>query len=230
VERLVLWDIGRTLVTMAGVGSDLLAHALHLTTGVELVHLPDLGGRTDRELVTTVLTTHGVTADESLIERMFREMATAAHARTAHMRTVGIALPGASAALAALATTPGIVQTVVTGNIAPVARLKLAAVDLDTFIDFDIGGYGSESAIRGDLVDLARSRATAKHGITLPSDRVVVIGDTVHDVAAAKFSGAYAIGVATGLMTTASQLHAAGADLVLASLADTAEVITAITG
>ncbi len=228
MDRLVLWDIDLTLVNMAGVGHHLLADALRAATGVELVHRPDLGGRTDRELVTEVLTTHGVTVAEPLIERMYSEMAAAAHERTDHMRTAGTALPGASAALAALATIPGVVQTVVTGNTAPTARLKLAAVNLDGFIDFDIGGYGSESTIRGELVNLARSRAALKHGVTLSDKAVIVIGDTVHDILGARFSGAIAIGVATG-RTPAAELHAAGADLVLTSLADTRAVVTAIT-
>ena len=228
VERLVLWDIDLTLVNMAGVGHALLAHALRATTGVELVHRPDLGGRTDRDLVTEVLTRHGVTVAEPLIERMYLEMAAAAHERTGHMRSVGTALPGALAALAALATIPGVVQTVVTGNTAPTARLKLAAVDLDSFIDFDIGGYGSESTIRGELVNLARSRAALKHGVTLTDKAVIVIGDTVNDIIGAKYSGAIAMAVATG-RTPAAELHAAGADLVLTSLADTRAVITAIT-
>ena len=214
---------------MAGVGHALLAHALRVTTGVELVHRPDLGGRTDRELVTTILTSHGVAVAEPLIERMYLEMASAAQESTDHMRAVGVALPGASAALAALATTPGVVQTVVTGNIAPTARLKLAAVDLDTFIDFDIGGYGSESIIRGEIVNLARSRAGLKHGVAVADNSVIVIGDTVNDVAGAKYSGAIAIGVATG-RTPAADQHSAGADVVLRSLADTSAVVAAILG
>jgi phosphoglycolate phosphatase len=228
VERLVLWDIDRTLVTMAGVGYALLADALRVSTGVELVHRPDLGGRTDRELITSTLTLHGIPVAETLIERMHAEMASSARERTDHMRSVGVALPGALAALAALAATPGVVQTVVTGNIAPVARLKLAAVDLDGYIDFDIGGYGSESAVRGELVNLARSRAALKHDVTLADNAVIVIGDTVHDVVGAKFSGAIAIGVATGLNTTADHLHAAGADVVLSSLADTSALLAAV--
>jgi phosphoglycolate phosphatase len=46
---------------------------------------------------------------------------------------------------------------------------------------------------------------------------VFVIGDTVHDIAAARANRAVAIGVATGT-TPASALEAAGADLVLESL------------
>jgi phosphoglycolate phosphatase-like HAD superfamily hydrolase len=176
----------------------------------------------------SVLTLHAVSVNESLIERFYEEMATAAHERTDHMRAVGSALPGAAAALAALATIPGVVQTVVTGNIAPLARLKLTAVDLTAHIDFDIGGYGSDSAIRGEIVNLARERAALKHGVALPGESVIVIGDTVHDIAGAEFSGAVAIGVATG-QTPAADLHAAGADVVLASLADTALVVAAVT-
>jgi phosphoglycolate phosphatase-like HAD superfamily hydrolase len=229
VERLVLWDIDQTLTSTVGTGQALFTHALRATTGLELVHMPDLGGRTDRELITSLFGMHGVAMTEPLLESFYAEMAAAAHERSDHIRATGTALAGAHAALTALAAIPGVVQTVVTGNIAPVARLKISLFGLDDHIDFDIGGYGSDSAIRGEIVNLARERAALKHGVTLAGDSVIVIGDTVHDIAGAKFSGAVAIGVATG-RTPAADLHAAGADGVLTSLADTAALITVITG
>ena len=53
-------------------------------------------------------------------------------------------MPGAVAAVAAVAKLDGVVQTVLTGSSKPSAMLKLRAFGLDGFVDFDIGGYGSE--------------------------------------------------------------------------------------
>ncbi len=220
MERLVLWDIDRTLVNFSGAGLDAFAEAMLAVTGLPLEHIPDFGGRTDRYLVGHVFDTHGVTATDAMVEEFFVVFAAAADRDIERYRTKGQALPGAALALAALAAIPGVVQTVVTGNIAPVARLKLTVLDLAEFIDFDIAAYGSESAIRSDLVALARDRAIQKHGGALPDRHVIVIGDTVHDIEAAKHCGAYAVGVATGRNTTAEDLHAAGAHLVLHSLAE----------
>jgi phosphoglycolate phosphatase len=51
-------------------------------------------------------------------------------------------------------------------------------------------------------------------------EHVFVIGDTPYDIVGAKANGVRAVGVASG-RSTAAELHAAGADAVLASLEDT---------
>ena len=68
----------------------------------------------------------------------------------------GHAMPGAADALAALAAIPGVVQSVLTGNVAPNAALKLATFGLDRFINFEAGAYGSDDSDRPALVRLAR--------------------------------------------------------------------------
>jgi phosphoglycolate phosphatase-like HAD superfamily hydrolase len=55
----------------------------------------------------------------------------------------------------------------------------------------------------------------------------VVVGDTPLDVACAAFSGARSIAVATGSYGV-DELHAAGADVVLQDLGDTAQVLRVI--
>jgi phosphoglycolate phosphatase len=229
VDRLVLWDIDRTLMTAARIGAAFFARALEVTTGQRLVHLPHMGGKTDLELIHSVLALHEVPVTPALIAQFCAELETAARQGQAELRAKGEALPGALAALHALGAIPGLVQTVVTGNIAPVARLKLEVLGLAEFIDFEIGGYGSESTDRRAIVDLARERAARKHGHSVPGERTFVIGDTQHDVAGALGSGVVAIGVATG-GTTEAELRAAGAHVVLPSLVDTKAVLDAVTG
>ncbi len=226
VERLVLWDIDRTLVRTPGVGQGIFASALRAATGLELTRLPDMAGRTDRALVLAVLDAHGVPAEEPLIEAFYGYMVQAARERAGLMLSHGQALPGAAAAIAALAGRPGVVQSLVTGNLEPVARQKLTVFGLDTGIDFEVGGYGRDGAERDLLVSLARQRAQHKYGVALPAERTVVIGDTPHDIAGALACGVIAVGVATGIFT-AADLWAAGAHTVLDSLADTAAVLEA---
>jgi phosphoglycolate phosphatase len=227
VERLVLWDVDQTLMTAAGTGAGLFAAALKKLTGRDLERMPSLAGRTDRELVAAVLTGHGIAVDEALYEPFFAELAAAALLRADEMRERGRALPGAAAALAALAAIPGVTQTLVTGNLVAVARQKLGLFGLDGLIDFEIGGYGSEAHDRAELVALSRSRAARKLGRDLPGSRVVVIGDTPFDISGALRSGVRAIGVASG-HSTARQLRDAGAHVVLDSLADTDAVVRAV--
>jgi phosphoglycolate phosphatase len=228
VDRLVLWDIDRTLVTAGAVSADIFAAALLATTGLQLRQLPDTGGRTDRDLVATVLVAHGIAVHDELFELFFAELVLAARGRIEDMRARGRALPGARAALEALAEIPGVVQTVVTGNLVSIAEQKLSVFGLADLVDFEVGGYGSDSVDRADLVRLSRERATHKYGTVVADQRVVVIGDTIHDIAGALANGVVAVGVASERIP-AEVLQAAGAHVVLASLADTAAVVAAVT-
>ncbi|HSR23597.1 MAG TPA: HAD hydrolase-like protein, partial [Candidatus Eisenbacteria bacterium] len=148
--------------------------------------------------------------------------------RIEEIRRHGRALPGAAEALAALAAVPGTVQTVLTGNVPAVARTKLAAFGLDHHLDLDVGAYGPDDHVRAGLVPLAQRRAGARYGALFDVRSTVVIGDTAHDVTAAREGGARAIAVATG-GTTAGELQAAGAEVVLPDLMDTAALVGLVT-
>jgi phosphoglycolate phosphatase-like HAD superfamily hydrolase len=142
----------------------------------------------------------------------------------------GHALPGAAAALAAVADLgPAVVQSVLTGNVPATARAKLAAVGLDAHLDLDVGAYGDHHEVRAELVHLARARACAAYGREFSGQATVLVGDTPLDVEAALATGARAVGVATG-GPAAAALAAAGADAVLPDLTDTAAAVAAITG
>jgi phosphoglycolate phosphatase-like HAD superfamily hydrolase len=139
----------------------------------------------------------------------------------------GHPVPGAEAALAALKDTPGVLQSVLTGNLKPLAVAKLTAFGFDKFLDFDIGGYGWDHVERGHLVDIARRRAAEKYGAVLDATSTILIGDTPRDIEAAHVGRAVAIAVATGL-SSPTELEAAGADRVLPDLGDTGAVVRAV--
>ena len=73
-------------------------------------------------------------------------------------------LPGAAEAMAALARLDGqgVVQSLLTGNIRPLAEVKLGPLGLTEHLDLDAGAYGTESEIRADLVPVARRNAAAR--------------------------------------------------------------------
>ena len=114
------------------------------------------------------------------------------------------------------------VQSLVTGNLPVLADYKLAAFDLHHHIDFEIGGYGSLSEHRHDLVGGGHRPGVGQARRTF--DSVVVIGDTPHDVAAGLHHGTTTVGVATGRFTVA-ELAESGAHVVLPDLADTPAVL-----
>jgi phosphoglycolate phosphatase-like HAD superfamily hydrolase len=101
-------------------------------------------------------------------------------------------LAGVADALAWLAARPGVILGVATGNVRGGADAKLAAAGLADY--FVLGGYGSDSHLRAELVAAAIARGRERADIR----DVVVVGDTVHDISAARACGAIACAVATG--------------------------------
>jgi phosphoglycolate phosphatase len=102
--------------------------------------------------------------------------------------------PGVTDALAALATAPDVYRlALVTGNLEPVARRKLASAGIGDYFAAGQGGFGSDAEDRGLLPAVARARAGG-----WPRERTVVIGDTPRDIACARVDGVRVVAVATG--------------------------------
>ncbi|HEY0193196.1 MAG TPA: HAD family hydrolase [Kofleriaceae bacterium] len=120
-------------------------------------------------------------------------------------------LDGVVETLTWLADQPDVVLGVATGNVQAGAEAKLALAGLGG--RFALGGYGSDSHLRPALVAAAIERARERG----PIDRVVVVGDTVHDISAARACGAIACAVSTGADPAPALAHA---DVVFASLAE----------
>ena len=242
-ELLVLWDVDFTLLSSAGLGTRLYEATFREIFGRELTVVAPKAGRTDRAILLETLTLAGI-ADprahlDAFLAALARQSATwdgrAAPGSTAHGAAASgsaadevHALPGAAAAIEALAAA-GVRQSVLTGNIRPLAELKLGLAGLGKHLDLDVGAYGDVHAVRAELVPVARQAAAAAYGLDFDGPSTVLVGDTPLDVAAALATGARAVGVATGSFP-AFDLAAAGAHVVLSDLTDTALLLAAVTG
>jgi phosphoglycolate phosphatase len=225
--RLVLWDIDHTLIETRGVGGEIYAEAFAKVTGHSLGKMPELAGRTEPVIFAEALKVNGVEPSEDLYHQFAAEQARGYAAHLDELRARGRALPGAAEALRALSERNDVLQSVLTGNTRPAAEIKLRAFELDRYIDFDIGAYGTDDDTRANLVGIARQRAEKAHGGSFEDDATVLVGDTPNDVAAALASHARIVAVATG-KDTAADLAAAGADTALPDLSDTRAVLAAI--
>ena len=226
---LVLWDIDHTLIETRGVGSQVYAEAFAKVTGHPLEKMPELAGRTEPVIFREALKVNGVEPDEDLYDQFAAEQARGYAAHLDELRARGRALPGAAEALRALSERNDVLQSVLTGNTRPSAEIKLRAFDLDRYLDFDIGAYGTDDDTRAKLVDVARQRAEKTHGFSFDDGATILIGDTPNDVAAAQASGARIIAVATG-KDSAAALAEAGAPTVLTDLTDTPAVFATVYG
>jgi phosphoglycolate phosphatase len=231
--RLVLWDIDGTLVQAGEVGRDIFTEAFQAVLGRD----PDqvtakalvMAGRTDPEIALEFLAAHEIAEGERHLPAFSEALVSALAAKAAVIRERGRALPGARETLAALGRADGVVQSMLTGNLQPNALLKLASFDLDGYLDFEVGGFGSDHHHRPSLVEVARVKAERKYGAAFDGAATVLVGDTPLDVAAGRAGGARVVAVATGPFR-ADELATTGADAVLEDLADVEAAVAAILG
>ncbi len=223
-ELLVLWDVDYTLVAADGLGTRLYEMVFLEMFGRELTAVAPKAGRTDRAIVGDTLALAGVARDQvdPFLARLARVAADGAVPGAVRP------LPGAAAAIAALATA-GVRQSLLTGNIGPLAALKLDRAGLRDHLDLAAGAYGDTHEVRAELVTAARAAAGQRYGTDFSGARTVLVGDTPLDVEAALATGARVVGVATGSYR-AAELVAAGAEIVLPDLTDTGAVLAAVTG
>jgi phosphoglycolate phosphatase len=251
-ELLVLWDVDHTLIDAGGLSSHLYGLVFAELFGRELPKVAPMAGRTDRAIIVETLTLAGIPDPRGHVPAFIGELTRQAPAFGERVRLRGRVLPGVPEALASLASLaaagPGgsdlvrppvlVRQSVLTGNIRPLAEVKLGALGLGDPLDLAIGAYGDMDEVRAELVRVARTAAAAAGGsggsggsgaADFEGEATVLVGDTPLDVAAALATGARAVGVATGNFTEA-ELAAAGAHAVLPDLSDPARVRAAILG
>lgn len=207
---LYLFDIDGTLLHAAGSGRaafDAVMEQLHgVANASEGIRY---GGKTDHQII-----------DEIFVARLGRTSSGAeraafidAYIPRLHqlLADKGVeVLTGVVDALAYLRPLP-VRLGIATGNVRPGADAKLGAAGLADW--FDCGGYGCDSRVRSELVATAIERGREGREIR----EVVVVGDTIHDISAARACGATVVAVATGSDPAEALGHA---DAVLASMAE----------
>jgi len=132
----------------------------------------------------------------------------------------GTVLPGVVPLLDRLRQDDSSTLALGSGNFRRGARMKLRHYGIDHY--FSHGGFGDDADDRAAMIARAIRAGRRRAGI---SATVYVIGDTLHDIAAAKANGVVAVGVATGPVSE-EILAKAGADIVLPSLEDAASQLT----
>jgi phosphoglycolate phosphatase-like HAD superfamily hydrolase len=224
-----LWDVDGTLISTAGVGRRAIEATFARRYGRPDVVGFHFDGMTDPVIVRQGLEALGF--DEARIQRdmpdILREyLVVLAEVCAAAAATSFRIHAGIEAALALCCDRPGYAVGLGTGNVEEGARIKLARVDLAR--RFAFGGYGSDHADRAELLAIGARRGRARLGIGDGPCRVVVIGDTPKDIAAARAIGAQCLAVATGSYSVEA-LREQGATWAVASLAEPAAT-AALTG
>jgi phosphoglycolate phosphatase-like HAD superfamily hydrolase len=214
-STILLFDIDGTLVSMKGAGRRALARAF----GAELGR-PDVfdgfefAGMTDPAIVRHGLGVAGAAAEPATIARLLA--AYVACLRDEVRRSTNCLVhPGVEAVLDAAAATSNVAIGLGTGNVRAGAQAKLERLGLHH--RFAFGGFGCDHEERPRLLGIGAERGAAHLGTAPGACRVVVIGDTPRDVAAAEAIGAEAVAVATSAFGV-DALRAAGAAAVFPDL------------
>jgi phosphoglycolate phosphatase-like HAD superfamily hydrolase len=231
IRRLLLWDVDGTLVRAGDLGAAVFDVALEELLGERPAARPRMSGKTDPQIVREYLQQLGVEETPDLVEAVLRSVEghLAVAAAEGELIAGGSACSGACDVLARLAGDPRVASTLLTGNIAPNALVKVAAFGLDRWLDLGIGAYGSDGEDRNLLVPVALRRLADRRGVRLAPADAWVIGDTPRDLECARVAGARCLLVATGRYSV-GELAELGADAVLDDLSDPPVVVKLLTG
>jgi len=213
---ILLFDIDGTVLSAGGAGRRAVVRIFgDQFARSEVFDDVRFHGMTDRAIIRAGLERLHRPADETAIDALCAAYLTALAAEIPRSEGFRV-LPGVAALLEGLAGRPQLAVGLGTGNLREGARIKLERARLSHHFAF--GGFGCDAEDRAALLRVGVARGARHLGVAPDACRVVVIGDTPKDVAAAKAIGAASLAVATSGFTPAD-LTAAGATWAFTDLA-----------
>ena len=227
--RILLWDIDGTLIRSARAGGykEYTVPVLEEIFGTagRLAEM-QVSGMTDLQIVFEALSDEGFSQDDILAraEILVSRLTEEARRVTGNGAKFFELLPGVRETFEALARHPRYQSALVTGNIKPMAQLKMELVGLSEFFTLP-GAFGDESHNRRDLPARAAERIRKHLQLDLAPEQFIVIGDTPNDIDCARHFGARAVAVGTGRMYLREEIIALNPDAFLPDLSDVDLVI-----
>jgi len=224
--KLVIFDLDQTLVELTDIHDRVTRRALKQVLGIDAgMSDVDYAGRTMTDSWHELARRKGI-ADETYWAKVPELLRTfeADFPAALPADPASYVLPGARELLAALARTDNLV-VLYTGDSPGVARAILRAAGLEKHFAFCF--FGTEVAERADMVRAAIKKAEERTGRRFAGKDIVIVGDSIRDVACGRVFDARTIAVATGFYSRADLL-AAGPDHLVASLQDYRAVLKLI--
>ena len=230
-QTVVLFDVDGTLVDTAGSGRYAFQAAFLQVFGVDAVMQADrrvrFAGMTDPLIIEALADAGGIRRSDlkskngSLLASFYHHL----QVETDRLHESSRVLPGVQPLLERLAAMDHAYTGLITGNLEKGARIKLEPFDLNRF--FSTGGFGSDHPDRSRVARIAADKMNRHHEIDVPADRVVVIGDTEHDITCAQANGFRSIAVQFDWVSK-DRLMAANPDAYLPDLTDIPLVLEAL--
>lgn len=232
ITLLILWDIDGTLLTAGPVAREAFFEAAGEVIG-RPVGDPgvEMSGKTDPLIAAEILERAGVPPERAIADlpAVLAALERRLQVQLERMRADGRTHPGVVDLLERLQAEPGVLQSVLTGNLRANAEAKVSAFGLERFLDLTVGAYGSDHRERDRLVPIALERVQERYGIAVPPGHVWVVGDTPRDLACARAGGARCLLVGTGRIPV-EDLEACGPEAVLPDLSGVDAVMDLLLG
>lgn len=228
--KILLWDIDGTLLQSGKPGGfkEYFAKALERVYGTKgKIFDVKAVGITDVQIVYQALKDDGFTVEKvvaklpEFMEVMCGEMKkyTAAH------KDVYEILPGVKEILQETDANPHFVNALLTGNVGCGAELKLKYIGVWDYFKDSPNAYGEISHERRDLAIKAGELFNEHYDFKFKPERFIVIGDTPHDVLAARHFGAKVVCVETGRGVEREDLISQNPDALIEDFSDTGKVL-----
>lgn len=197
MKTLLLFDIDGTVIVNSRAGRSAYVRTLNEYYGLDFDpgRLPRTDGKTDIMVLRELLSLNGLpegAADEPTFQRAYLD-----NLRTCVRDDPGACAPGVRPLLDRLAQEADIDLALGTGNLEEAARIKLGAHGLSEF--FQTGGFGDDGPDRIAVIAAAITRSRRVFAAVF--DRISVVGDTPHDIVAARANRVSAVAVATGVFS-----------------------------
>lgn len=198
-KRLLLFDIDGTLMSSGGAGRLALRRACtHLWGTTNAMTGVGCAGRIDPHIFRDAILNAGISEPDEIERAMqhlipcYLELLPTTLAEVHAVET----LQGVQETLLWLQQQSSAILSLATGNFRAGAHLKLSQVGLLDF--FVLGGFGEDGISRTQVLESAWRRAEEWLGTPIAREHVLVIGDTLLDVMAARQAGIPVAAVASG--------------------------------
>lgn len=194
-EHILFFDIDGTLLSTGGAGQKAMERALIEEFRIDFPFEGVLtAGRTDCGIADEIFAKYHLKDSPQERERFMRSYL---ERLPGCLQTLsGALLPGVQPLLDHLNRRSDVHLSLLTGNYAEGAWIKLRHFQIDHF--FTSGGYGDDHPHRDDVARQALVNVQQHLSRSIAGDDACVIGDTPADIRCARAIGARAVAVATG--------------------------------
>ena len=190
---ILFWDIDGTLLTTGKAGVPAWETAVRDVTGRDFqLSAIRIAGLSDYLIAVRAFELLGIEASSEQIDRLVQRYESLLDVTLPQRQ--GRVLPNVREILEESASRTDVRSYLLTGNTRGGARAKLSHYDLWKY--FPDGAFAEDTGERASIA--ARAVELARRSGPISDERLIVIGDTPHDVHAANAIGALTIAVATG--------------------------------